>query len=86
MKNQNIASAVGYEPDSTSVQWGRDRFQIDLREGFLCIPYLVKISLKMGHRVSSRACIGTSAFSSRYLKTLRAHYQSYISFLGTDAD
>lgn len=31
----SFASVVGYEPDKTSVQWGREHFHIDLREGFL---------------------------------------------------
>lgn len=31
----SFASVVGYDPDKTSVQWSREHFHIDLREGFL---------------------------------------------------
>ena len=35
LQRQGIASTIGYEPDSTSVKWGKDNFHVDLREGFL---------------------------------------------------
>lgn len=35
MQKQGLRSAVGYEPDNKSATWGRETFQIDLREGFI---------------------------------------------------
>lgn len=35
MKRQKVASAIGYEPDNQSVEWGKNEFKIDLRQGFI---------------------------------------------------
>jgi hypothetical protein len=88
MKNQNMASAVGYEPDSTSVQWGRDRFQIDLREGFLAHTLSREDFSENGGTVLALAHVLEHLHSPvDMLKTLRAHYQSSYLFLEVpDAD
>jgi 2-polyprenyl-3-methyl-5-hydroxy-6-metoxy-1,4-benzoquinol methylase len=88
MQNQNIASAVGYEPDSTSVQWGRNRFQINLREGFLAHALIRENFSANGVTVLALIHVLEHLRSpTEVLKTLRARYQdSYLFLEVPDAD
>jgi hypothetical protein len=88
MKNQNITSAVGYEPNSTLVQWGRDHFQIDLREGFLTYALPPVDFPANGVTVLALAhVLEHLVYPIDVLKRLRAHYPSSYLFLEVpDAD
>ncbi|MBI4621323.1 MAG: class I SAM-dependent methyltransferase [Desulfobacterales bacterium] len=81
MQKQNMASAIGYEPDNTSVQWGRNQFQIDLREGFL------ENALQVEDFSHGRQVIGIAHVLEHLhnpldvLETIKARYQRPYLFL-----
>lgn len=79
MQNQTIA-AIGYEPDSKSVQWGRSEFKIDLREGFL-EDSLKDVSLPRGSIISLVHVLEHFQRPLETLVTIRDKYKTPYLFL-----
>jgi hypothetical protein len=82
MGNQKVASAVGYEPDRESAQWGREHLGIDLREGSLADALGSGDSPPGGTTVLALSHVLEHLHSPiEVLSRLKSHYSSPYLFL-----